>query len=278
MPAPCLPPLSAAGPNSLPPKPKTSVLARVRGELDDQLVRILLGVAALSAAFSYLELREAAGAAGAKGGGKLLGVFVEPLVILLILVVNAALSIYMSAAAEASLSSLADLNPATCTVLRGSVLTPDFPTSRLLPGDVVHLKTGDRVPADCRLLSLTGGRLGADEAALTGEADTVDKTLSPPDVADPVLQQQRNVLFGGTCVTAGGCAALVTATGALTEIGKIQASVMEAAAEAPPTPLQLKLDAFAGKLTKIVGGICVACFVASSPKFGDAAFDGKVWK
>jgi len=184
----------------------------------------------------------------------------------------------MSLSAESSLSSLTKLNPSLTTVIRAGVTIPDFPTAQLIPGDVVLLKTGDKIPADLRILTISGPRLGTDEAALTGEPETVDKDTSTVSVANPKIQEQVNMLFSGTCLTVGGCRGVVTCTGSNTELGKIQSSVTIAAAEAPPTPLQQKLDVFASKLTKIVAGICLMCFVAAIPKFQDPVFDGKVWK
>lgn len=124
-----------------------------------------------------------------------------------------------------------------------------MPASEIVPGDVVLLKTGDKVPADCRIVKINGGRLGADEAALTGEPETVEKTASDLelDVA-PQLQFQSNMLFSGTLVTAGSCVAIATSTGERTEIGKISRSVQKAKEEEPPTPLQIKLDSFAEKV------------------------------
>ena len=286
--------------NTLPVQKGKSMLRRIKDEFEDTLVRILLAVAVLSAGFSYIELRELAAKAAlaaleaspldspfssesSPSSPSALAVFVEPLVILTILIMNAIVGIYMSVSAEASLSSLSNLNPPTCTLLRDSATLSDFPTSSLVPGDVILLKPGDKVPADCRVLSQTSSRLGADESALTGEADTVDKSPTlvcsyDPVRGNPVIQEQKNTLFMGTCVTVGGCKALITATGAATEIGKISSAVQAAAADVAPTPLQKKLDVFAKKLTSIVTIICLLCFAASFPKMRDPVFEGKLWK
>ena len=235
----------------------------------------------MSAVFSFLELRE----------HKLLhpdvpisplSVFVEPLVILFILVMNAAVGVKMGMSAESSLASLSKLNPSTATLLRFGEIVADADAESIVPGDIIMLKTGDKVPADCRIIKINGGRLGVDEAALTGEPETVDKSVAdiPASSGDraPQLQYQSNMLFSGTLVTAGSCTAVATSTGERTEIGKISTSVQAAKEEEPPTPLQLKLDSFAEKLTLIVGSIGALCFVTSVPKFRDDAFDGNLFK
>ena len=195
---------------------------------------------------------------------------------------NAAVGVRMGMSAESSLESLSKLNPATATVVRGGKITAELPVSQIVPGDIIMLKTGDKVPADSRVMMVNGGRLGSDESALTGEPETVDKVASEieatPGGRPPAIQLQCNMLFSGTLITAGSCAAMVTSTGENTEIGKISSSVQAAASEAPPTPLQAKLDKFASKLSLIVGSICLACFASNIPKFTDDVFDGSLLK
>ncbi|GMH71031.1 hypothetical protein TL16_g05551, partial [Triparma laevis f. inornata] len=243
----------------------------IADEFKDTLVRILLLVALVSAVFSYMEMKE-------EGGG--IKVFVEPAVIMFILVMNAAVGVKMGMGAEASLEALNSLNPSLTTLLRSSTPLPGSEAKTIVPGDVILLKTGDKVPADCRVLKINGGRLGADESALTGETDTVDKTTDTVEGDDLPLQYQQNMLFSGTLITAGSCTAVVTSTGLKTEIGKISASVAAAKEEeaSEPTPLQKKLDVFASKLTSIVGVICLACFFANANKFNDEAFGGSLMK
>ena len=109
-------------------------------------------------------------------GASSMKVFIEPAVIMFILVMNAAVGVKMGMGAEASLEALNSLNPSLTTLLRSSVPLPGSNARNIVPGDVILLKTGDKVPADCRILVINGGRLGADESALTGETgEALDK-------------------------------------------------------------------------------------------------------
>ena len=206
------------GTNTIPPPKSKSLLERIGDEFKDTLVRILLCVAVVSAGFSYLEVRwrdlparwcpsppyspltnppphpqpkpraqlKESTHDGASAGLK---VFVEPAVIMFILVMNAAVGVKMGMGAEASLNSLNSLNPALTTLLRFSSPQPSSAAKDIVPGDVVLLKTGAKIPADCRILKINGGRLGCDESALTGETDTVEKTSDEiEDATDLPLQ------------------------------------------------------------------------------------------
>ncbi|GMH98274.1 hypothetical protein TrST_g980 [Triparma strigata] len=261
------------GENAIPPAKSKPIWIRIADEFKDTLVRILLLVALVSAVFSYMEMKEMAAT-----GASSMKVFIEPAVIMFILVMNAAVGVKMGMGAEASLEALNSLNPSLTTLLRSSVPLPGSNARNIVPGDVILLKTGDKVPADCRILVINGGRLGADESALTGETDTVDKTTETIEGDDLPLQYQGNMLFSGTLITAGSCTAVVTSTGLKTEIGKISASVAAAKEDEEATPLQKKLDVFASKLTSIVGVICLACFFANANKFNDEAFGGSLMK
>ena len=159
------------GENAIPPAKSKSIWIRIADEFKDTLVRILLLVALVSAVFSYMEMKEMAAT-----GASSMNVFIEPAVIMFILVMNAAVGVKMGMGAEASLEALNSLNPSLTTLLRSSVPLPGSNARNIVPGDVILLKTGDKVPADCRILVINGGRLGADESALTGETgEALDK-------------------------------------------------------------------------------------------------------
>eukprot|EP01043_Picozoa_sp_COSAG02_P085747 COSAG02_NODE_23332_length_722_cov_0.905297_2_plen_126_part_01 len=107
---------------------------------------------------------------------------------------------------------------------------------------------GDKVPADIRMIEFLTATLRTDEAALTGESETVLKTTDALPSADKV-QAQRNMCFAGTTVAGGKALCVVATTGMDTEIGKIQAAVQEASEDEEKTPLGQKLDAFGDQLT-----------------------------
>lgn len=150
---------------------------------------------------------------------------------------------------QTALEKLSDLVPHTCTVLRDGRLIDHFPAKELVVGDLIALTTGDRVPADVRLVD--GIEVGADESSLTGENHPVNKTGMALTVlggggagmgggAPPPLTEQKNVLFMGTLIVSGRGRGLVVAVGERTEFGKVAKELSEV--ESRKSPLQLKID------------------------------------
>mmetsp|Transcript_8549 Transcript_8549/g.12541 ORF Transcript_8549/g.12541 Transcript_8549/m.12541 type:complete len:781 (-) Transcript_8549:101-2443(-) len=260
------------GLNALISPPGKSLWQLVLEQFEDRLVQILLLVAATSAVFSYLELKSA----GASEES-LLRSFVEPLVILAILVLNATVGVWQSKSAEGSLESLKKLQPSLATILRDQKWIDGTDASRLVPGDVVLVRTGDRIPADIRIIALRSSGLSVDESSLTGESVTVQKLPGDEGISKPgsVVQDQRGLAFGGTMVTSGSALGLVVRTAMETEIGKIQQGVTEARADEQKTPLGIKLDEFGDTLTIIIGVICLAVWLISIPKFSDPSFSNQ---
>ena len=132
-----------------------------------------------------------------------------------------------------------------------------------MPGDIVLVEAGDKIPADSRIIE--DANLQTDEAPLTGESMPVAKDTQPID-GDVGLGDRRNMLFSGTVATYGRGRAVVVATGMATEVGRI-AGLLEAA-EKEPTPLQQELDRTGKRLSIIMLGICAVVFAAglfSSP-------------
>jgi Ca2+-transporting ATPase len=189
--------LALYGPNEL-PKAVTKPLWRlILEQFDDKLVQILLGVAALSSVLAYLENDTQA--------------VTEPVIILSILIINAAVGVLQSRSAEASLDALKKLQPVTACVLRQGVWESELPASAIVPGDILHLRVGDRVPADGRIIALRSLSFGTDESSLTGEGATAVKSTESVDASSSIASK-ASMVFSGTMVTKGGCYAVVTAT------------------------------------------------------------------
>eukprot|EP00638_Chattonella_subsalsa_P008993 CAMPEP_0117769178 /NCGR_PEP_ID=MMETSP0947-20121206/22864_1 /TAXON_ID=44440 /ORGANISM="Chattonella subsalsa, Strain CCMP2191" /LENGTH=1124 /DNA_ID=CAMNT_0005593597 /DNA_START=59 /DNA_END=3434 /DNA_ORIENTATION=- len=254
--------LKKYGRNELVAAEATPLWKLVLEQFEDRLVQILLVVAVMSGALAYLE--------GEEGG------FVEPTVILSILVINAVIGVWQSKSAEDSLEALKKLQPDTACVLRGGSWIGELPAQELVPGDVIYMRVGDKIPSDARVLGLKTTTFKVDEGSLTGESVTVSKSTDPVD-ADSPIQGKTNMVFSGTMVTNGAAFAVVTATGMSTEIGKIQEGVQEAKEDAEKTPLAQKLDDFGNQLTIVIGIICLGVWAISAPKFGSPIFGG-YWK
>jgi len=175
---------------------------------------------------------------------------------------------------DGALAALEKLQPARCCVRRNSAWDGEVQAADLVPGDVVYLRVGDKVPADCRLLQLKTSAFSTDEAALTGESVTTSKDLDVVEDAKAPLADRSNIVFAGTVVTRGHATGVVVATGMSTQIGRVQAGVDAARADREKTPLAKKLDEFGSQLTLVIGGICAATFAASVPRFGSPVFGG----
>ena len=219
-------------------------------QFDDALVKILLVAALVSFVLAFTEER-------APGVELSLVDFVEPGVILLILVLNAIVGVWQESNAESALEALKEMQSETARCLRAGEWISDLPARELVPGDVVEVRTGDRVPADCRVIRLKTATIRLEQASLTGESVAVNKTTEPVADAGCELQGKECVLFGGTSVSQGACVAAVIDTGMRTEIGKIQAQIQAAAEEEDDTPLKQKLDTFGDQLTLMIGVICL---------------------
>lgn len=132
----------------------------------------------------------------------------------------------------------------------------DLPSVELVPGDLVELNVGDKVPADIRIVALKTPTLRSEQASLTGESSPVNKEVSAVNAIDCDLLSKHNMLFAGTAVANGHCFGIVNNIGMATEIGKIQQSIHEAAEEEEDTPLKKKLDHF-GELLAQVQLLCI---------------------
>ena len=137
----------------------------------------------------------------------------------------------------------------------------------LVPGDIISVAVGDRIPADCRVLSIQSNSFRVDQAILTGESESVGKHTIALQDPRAVKQDQVNMLFSGTTVSTGHATALVVLTGASTAIGDIQESITSQISE--PTPLKQKLNDFGDMLAKVITVICILVWLINIQHFND---------
>ncbi|MEZ5608480.1 MAG: cation-translocating P-type ATPase [Burkholderiaceae bacterium] len=183
------------------------------------------------------------------------GEWVDTLVIVVIVVLNAVIGFTQARRADQAIAALRQLAAAQAQVLRGGQpLT--VPAAALVSGDIVLLEAGNQVPADLRLLQ--AAQLKVDESTLTGESVTVEKRTSALTGAGLALGDRVNLGFKGTTVTNGRARGVVVATGMATELGKVAGLLNEAADRS--TPLQLRLARFSKQLSLLVLLICALLF------------------
>ena len=177
--------------------------------------------------------------------------FVEPIVILMIVILNAAIGVFQEQRAERAIEALKKMSAPTACVIRSGKMKK-IPAAQLVQGDLIVLESGDMVPADARLVSSNG--LAVQESALTGESVPCGKVHGEVCGEKCPLAERKNMIFSSTTVIAGNCRAIVTETGMATQVGKI--AHLLANEEAPQTPLQQRL----GKIGKALGiGALVIC-------------------
>jgi Ca2+-transporting ATPase len=218
-------------------------LLPIFGALGEQLKEPLIIMLLFSAAISLL--------LGNKADAISIGIA------LLIVSLVAAVQEYRS---EQALEKLAHLVPHTCTVLRDARVLGAFPAKELVVGDLVLLGTGDRVPADCRVVDSV--ELAVDESSLTGENHPVTKTGEGLSIgtAPPPLTQQGNIVFCGTLCNAGRGRAIVVAVGDRTEFGLVATEL--ASVTTRKSPLQLKIDELGKRLAYFSSAAILAIAVS----------------
>ncbi|CAN0921700.1 Calcium-transporting ATPase 4, endoplasmic reticulum-type [Linum grandiflorum] len=239
--------LQIHGYNELEKHPGTSIWELIIEQFKDTLVRILLAAAVISFVLAWYD--------GQEGGEMEITAFVEPLVIFLILIVNAIVGIWQESNAEKALEALKEIQSEHASVIREGKKISSLPAKELVPGDIVELRVGDKVPADMRLLSLVSSTVRVEQGSLTGESEAVSKTVKPVS-ENTDIQGKKCMVFAGTTVVNGNCMCLVTGTGMHTEIGKVHSQIHEASQHEEDTPLKKKLNEFGEALTLIIGIIC----------------------
>ena len=229
--------LVADGRNELPSAPPVPRWRRFLAQLESPLVLLLIAAAAISL-----------GVWGYEGAGH---VPYEALAILAIVVANALLGFVQEERAERAVAALKGMTAATALVVRDGE-RKSVPAADVVPGDLLVIEEGATIPADARLTRSVS--LQTAEGPLTGESTPVEKGVDPI-AAGAALPDRSNMLFSGTAATYGHGLAVVTATGAYAEIGRIAGLL--ATTESPPTPLQRQLD----KVGKVLGAVVVAIAV-----------------
>ena len=233
------------GPNRLTERPSKPAWRRFAAQLAQPLVLVLI-------------------AAGAVTAG--LGEGVDAGVIFGVVLVNALIGYWQEAKAEGALAALAR-SVATPVTVRRSGHRRQLDASQLVPGDIVLLAAGDRVPADLRLMHQN--ELQTDESPLTGESQPVSKQAAAL-AADTLLADRSNMAWAGTTVVAGQGSGLVVATGDATETGRIAGLI--AAAPDLATPLTRKMARFSNWLLWAIGGLAGLTFAVGLAR-GESAFD-----
>lgn len=235
--------LGRDGENLLRGKKKKSLAAEFFEQFKDFTVIVLLIASGVSFATSFLEER---------------GDFADPIMILIIVILNAAVGVIQQRRAEHSLEALKNMSAPTATVIRDGKETI-IPASKLVRGDIIEVRAGDLVPADARLI--TSHSLFAQESALTGESVPCEKDARAAVKKGSEQAEIKNMIFSSTVITAGHARAVVTETGMDTAVGKI-AHLLNTEDE-PTTPLQIKL----AKIGKALGigalSVCALIFMLS---------------
>ena len=227
------------GTNELEKPQKRSLLLRFLDQFKDAMIIILIIAAVVSIIVEP-------------------GDWIDSLIIVIVVMMNAILGVVLESHAEKSLESLQELSAPQSKVLRDGV-KQTIASKELVPGDIIILETGDMIPSDARLIEAYN--LKVDESALTGESVPVEKTTDPIS-QDVVIGDQTNMVFSSTVVTYGRGEAIVTSTGMKNEVGKIAG--MLNASEKELTPLQVKLNEIGKTIGLLCIVICVIVFILES--------------
>jgi len=238
--------LAEAGPNSLPEPARHGIIVRFLLHFHNLLIYVLLGSAVITALLAH---------------------WVDTVVILAVVILNAVIGVIQEGKAERAMDAIRHMLAPKAGVLRDGKRT-SVPGDQLVPGDVVLLDAGDKVPADMRLYSCRG--VSIQEAILTGESVPVEKRTGTV-AADAPLGDRSGMAYSGTLVTTGAARGVVVATGAATEIGHI--STMIAGVETLITPLTRQMAVFSRWLTVFILGLALIIlafgYLVQGQPFGD---------
>ena len=255
------------GANEMPEEKGQNFIKLILKQFDDLLVKILIVAAIVSFILAAVD-----------GDGEL--AFVEPTVIVLILIANATVGVVTETNAEKAIEELKAYQADLATVLRDGRLRV-VKASALVPGDIIELAVGAKVPADCRIIGILSSTLRVDQAILTGESGSVEKEAGHIEDSErarrAVVQDKTCLLFSGTVVSVGRARAVVVGTGLNTAIGKIRDAMKNHGGgddEEELTPLKKKLDEFGRLLSKVIAVVCILVWVVNIGHFGDPLYGG----
>lgn len=229
--------LAQYGPNRLEGAKKESLFIRFLGQMKDPMILVLLAAAVLSLIST--------------GGED----WIEALIILVIVVVNACISISQENSAEKALEALQKMSAPLAKVLRDGKPVR-LETDELVPGDIITLEAGDLVPADARILECAN--LKADESAMTGESVPVSKAALEVLPENTPLAERTNMVVSSTVITNGRAVCVVTGTGMDTEVGHI--AKMLTGQDETTTPLQRKMAEISKTLSFVCLAVCAVMF------------------
>src|SRR5262245_45260217 len=226
--------LQKYGPNRLQEGKKRGPFMRFLSQFNNILVYVLLGA-------GFVKL--------------MLNLWVDASIIFGVVILNALLGFIQEGKAEKALDSIRNMLSAEARALRGGE-TRMIPAEELVPGDMVLLESGDKIPADLRLTEVKN--LRTEEAALTGESVPADK-ISDPVSEKATVGDRESMAFSGTMVVSGRATGLVVATGSETELGRI--NQMLASVSQLQTPLLRQIEKFGYVITAVIAVACVLLFV-----------------
>ncbi|KXU88823.1 carbonate dehydratase [Paraburkholderia monticola] len=225
--------LATYGPNRLPQGKKKGPVARFLAQLHNILIYVLL-------AAGFIKF--------------MLGLWLDGSVILAVVILNSLLGFLQEGRAEKALDSIRNMLSAEARVMRGAAVRL-IPADELVPGDIVLLESGDKIPADMRLVEARN--LRTEEAALTGESIPAEKSTAPVP-AKATVGDRENMAFCGTMVLSGRATGVVVATGSQTELGRINQMLAEVSAL--ETPLLRQIKKFGYVITAVIACVSVLLF------------------
>lgn len=226
--------LAAHGPNTLPPPPRRSALRRLAAQFHNILLYVMLGAAVVTA---------------------LLGHWIDTGVLLGAVIINAIIGFIQEGKAESALGAIRDMLSPRATVIRDG-MRREIDAADLVPGDVITLSPGDRVPADVRLIQIRD--FHTDESVLTGESFPAGKDV-PPLPASTDLADRSGMAYSGTLAVRGRARGVVVATGTATELGKI--NQMLGAIPRATTPLLRRINHFSRWLAVVILALSAATYL-----------------
>ena len=229
------------GLNKLEEKKKESIFIKFVKQFNDFMIIILIIASIVSAVVSKIQGEND---------------YVDSIIIIAIVILNAIMGVVQEERAEKSIESLKKLTPKMAKVLRDGKVE-EINAEELVPGDIIELEDGKYVPADCRIIE--SYNLKIEESSLTGETEPVEKLSNVIQGKDITLGDLKNMAFMSTIVTHGHGKAIVSETGMDTKIGQIANIIIKE--EAPETPIQKKLSEVGKILGLVCLGICLVIFI-----------------